>query len=139
MGELKVIKLTNKVDKANYIHQLIKDIEALEIMIRDGLIEKSPIRIGAEQEFCLVNNEFLPSSNGLDILNAVDDEHFTTEIGNYNLELNLDPLELKGDCFSRLHKQLSNLLNKPDKCARKHNTKMLLAAILPTLTIKHHE
>ena len=139
MGELKVIKLTNKVDKANYIHQLIKDIEALEIMIRDGLIEKSPIRIGAEQEFCLVNNEFLPSSNGLDILNAVDDEHFTTEIGNYNLELNLDPLELKGNCFSRLHKQLSNLLNKADNCARKHNTKMLLAGILPTLTLKHVE
>ena len=30
MGELKVIKLANKKDKANYIHQLIKDIEALD-------------------------------------------------------------------------------------------------------------
>ena len=57
MGELKVIKLSKKKDKANYIHQLIKDIDALDIMIQDGLIEKSPIRIEAEQEFCLMQVE----------------------------------------------------------------------------------
>ena len=34
MGELKVTKLTNKKDKANYIYHLIKDIEALDLMIK---------------------------------------------------------------------------------------------------------
>lgn len=137
MGELKVIKLTSKKDKANYIHQLIKDIEALEIMIKDDLIEKSPIRIGAEQEFCLIDNEFCPSSNALKLLKNIGDDHFTTEIGNYNLELNLDPLLLSGDCFSRLHKQLSNLLNEADRRANKYGTKILLTGILPTLSLKH--
>ena len=137
MGELKVIRLTSKKDKASYIHHLIKDIDALDKMIRDGLVEKTPIRIGAEQEFCLINDKFNPSHNSLDILRELDDDHFTTEIGDYNLELNLDPIELKGDCFSQLNKQLTGLMEKAKKAAKKHNTNILLTGILPTLTIKH--
>ena len=137
MGELKVTKLTNKEDKANYIFHLLKDIEALDFMINNNLIEKSPIRIGAEQEFCLIDNEFLPSNNSVEILKAINDNHFTTEIGNYNLEINLDPIELKKDCFSKLHKQLTELLDKANLVAEKENTKVLLTGILPTLMLKH--
>ncbi len=119
MGDLKVTKLSSKKEKASYIYQLIKDIEALDVMIQEGLIEKSPIRIGVEQEFCLVNNEFLPQNNSLEVLKEINDDHFTTEIGNYNLEINLNPLELKEDCFSKLHKQLSSLLSKAKKQLKK--------------------
>jgi len=137
VGELKVIKLNNKTEKAKYIHHLIKDIEALEVMIENGMIEKSPIRIGAEQEFCLVNDEFNPSNNALDVLEEINDNHFTTEIGNYNLELNLDPLELKDNCFSELEKTLNDYLNKAKLIAEKNDAKILLTGILPSLTLKH--
>ena len=137
MGELKVIKLNNKTEKAKYIRHLIKDIEALEMMIDSEMIEKSPIRIGAEQEFCLVNDEFNPSSNALDVLKDIDDDHFTTEIGSYNLELNIDPVELKDNCFSELEKTLRSYLSKAKTVAEKNNTKILLTGILPTLTLKH--
>ena len=136
MGELKVIKLSSKQDKADYIHQLIKDIEALDLMIKNNLIEKEPIRIGAEQEFCLVDNHFNPSNNSLTILEEIDDDHFTTEIGNFNLELNLDPFELKGDCFTKLNDQLTKLMKKAETAASKHQTKILLTGILPTLALK---
>ena len=112
MGELKVTKLSSKKDRANYIYHLLKDIEALDVMIQKNMIEKSPIRVGAEQEFCLVDEEFLPSCNGVEILEDINDDHFTTEIGCYNLEINLDPEELKGDCFLKVKQQLTNLLNK---------------------------
>jgi CBS domain-containing protein len=137
MGNLNVTKLSKKKDKANYIHQLTKDLEALDFMIDNDMIEKAPIRIGAEQEFCLVDDEFLPNGNALDILKEIDDEHFTTEIGNYNLEINLDPFELKDDCFSQLHKQLKDLLSKAKIVAGKHHTKIALTGILPTLSLKH--
>ena len=136
MGDLKVIRLSTKEDKSNYIHQLVKDIDALDKMIEEGLIEKAPIRIGAEQEFCLINKDYKASHNSLEILKEIDDNHFTTEIGNYNLEINLDPLELKGDCFSILHKQLSDLLKKAKNAAAKKDTRILLTGILPTLTLK---
>ncbi|MGS2725734.1 CBS domain-containing protein [Psychroserpens sp. BH13MA-6] len=137
MGHLHVTKLSKKKDKANYIHQLTKDIEALDYMIDHDMIEKTPIRIGAEQEFCLVTPEFLPNNNALELLKAIDDVHFTTEIGNYNLEINLDPLELGSNCFSLLHEQLKTLLSKAISAANNLNTKIALTGILPTLSLKH--
>ena len=100
MGDLSVSKLKTKKDRANYIHHLLNDIKAFDLMIEKGLFEDQPQRIGAEQEFCLVNKSFFPESKSIEVLNAINDPHFTTEIGNYNLEINLDVLELKNDCFS---------------------------------------
>lgn len=137
MGNLNVTRLVSKADKAAFIHQLTRDIEALEIMLKKGLIEKEPIRIGAEQEFCIVNNDFYPNDNSMELLEEIGDEHFTTEIGNYNLEINSDPLVLKDDCFSQLHKQLSSLLAKAKVVCEKHNTKIILTGILPTLSLKY--
>ncbi|WGD35825.1 CBS domain-containing protein [Olleya sp. YS] len=137
MGNLNVTILTKKKDKANYIHQLSKDLEALEIMIKNNMIEKAPLRIGAEQEFCLVDNTFLPQNNALDVLKDINDDHFTTEIGNYNLEINLDPFQLKDNCFSKLHNQLTTLLEKAKASAEKWDTKIALTGILPTLSLKH--
>lgn len=137
MGNLEVSILNKKKDTAHYIHQLLKDLEALDMMIEQGLIEKSPIRIGAEQEFCLVDHEFMPKNNSLQVLETINDDHFTTEIGQYNLEINLDPILFEKDCFSKLHKQLKELLDKAKTAAAAHDTRICLTGILPTLRIPH--
>jgi CBS domain-containing protein len=135
MGNLNVSKLKTKKDRANYIHHLLNDIKALDLMIEKGLIEEEPLRIGAEQEFCLVNNVFLPESKSLELLEAINDDHFTTEISNYNLEINLDTFNLGKDCFSKLHKQLDALLDKAKKAASKKDIKIVLTGILPSLSV----
>ncbi|MCH4822467.1 CBS domain-containing protein [Gramella lutea] len=137
MGFLEVSVLSRKKDRAKYIHQLIKDLEALDHLIKNDLIEKAPIRIGAEQEFCLVNHSFLPVNTSLGILKDLEDNHFTTEIGKYNLELNLDPLELDSDCFSRLHKNINLYLAKASEIAEQHDSRIVLSGILPTLRHRH--
>jgi CBS domain-containing protein/gamma-glutamyl:cysteine ligase YbdK (ATP-grasp superfamily) len=137
MGTLNVAKLSGKKSKAHYFHHLIKDLEALDHMVTHGMIEQSPIRIGAEQEFWILKNDFFPNNNSLEVLNSVNDPHFTTEIGNYNLEINLDPLVLEGDCFSKLHRDLDILLEKANKAAEDLNSKIVLTGILPTLSNIH--
>ena len=137
MGYLHVTKLTSKKDKANYIYQLTQDINALELMLSENMIETAPIRIGAEQEFCITTDEFLPNTNSLELLEEINDPHFTTEIGVFNLEINSDPLELKNDCFSKLHQQLNDLLKKAHLAAGEQQTKIVLTGILPTLSLKH--
>ena len=137
MGDMNVTKLKRKKDRANYIHHLLNDIKALDIMLERDLFETKPIRIGAEQEFCLVKPNFLPSNNALEILKDIDDNHFTTEIGNYNLEANLDPLVLHGECFSNLHKQLKTLLKKAKDIAAKKHTKIILTGILPSIGLEN--
>ena len=135
MGESKVTKLSRKKDRANYIYHMINDIKALEIMIERGMVEEAPIRIGAEQEFCLVDSKFCPNNNAIQVLETINDDHFTTEIGNYNLEANLDPLELKGKCFSKMHKQLIGLMKQAKQAAASHDTKIILAGILPSIVL----
>jgi CBS domain-containing protein len=135
MGDLNVTKLKTKKDRANYIHHLLNDIKALDLMLEKSIIEEAPIRIGAEQEFCLVNNNFLPDSHSVELLEDINDEHFTTEIGNYNLEINLDTLKLEKDSFSKLHEQLDALLEKAKTKASKRGIKIILTGILPSLSV----
>jgi len=137
MGHLEVKHLKSPKDKALYIHHLVKDLEALDIMLKKGLIEKEPVRIGAEQELCITTNDFFPNKNSVEILDSINHKNFTTEIGKYNIEINSDPLELKTNCFSQLQLQLKAHILKAEKVAQSKNSKIVLTGILPTLRLKH--
>lgn len=137
MGHLDVKQLKTAQDNAEYIQYLIKDLKALDQMLKQDLIEKGPIRIGAEQEFCITTDNYFPNNNNIELLKAIDDKHFTTEIGQYNLEINSDPLELKNGCFSKLHHQLKKLLEKAELKANEKDSKIVITGILPTLRLKH--
>ncbi len=137
MGFQNVQPIKTLEERNKLIHFILHDIEALERMLKEGLIEKGVHRIGAEQEFCLVDKSFRPSFNALQILDKIKDPHFTTELALFNLEINLDPRELKETCFTELKDQLNHLLEKAHKAADEvENNKVILTGILPTLTSK---
>ncbi len=137
MGEFNVKKITGDGNKTEYISHLLSDIDALEYMLENGMFIKTPVRIGAEQEFCLANETWDPSNKANEILKEIDDEHFTSELTLYNLEINLDPAELNDRCFSEMHKQLDSLLEKAQAVAEKHGTNIILTGILPTVSEKY--
>lgn len=128
--------ITNKGSHVKFIKNLLNDIKALEYMLDHGMIEKGITRIGAEQEICLVNDRWRPAKNSNEVLDAINDPHFTTELARYNLEINLDPIELKQDCFSKVENQLRTLMDKAQQAAESCHTKTLITGILPTITKK---
>ena len=117
-----------------YFHQLLTDLEAMEKMLQEDLFLKEPIHIGAEQEFCLVDEHWEPSDKAMEILKDIQEEHFTPELTRYNLEINLDPRPLKGTCFSDMHRQLNDLLDHGQAVAEKHKNYIILTGILPTIS-----
>jgi len=133
MGEHFVDRIKQK-EKVDFIHHLLNDVSALDRMLEIGLIEDGVVRIGAEQEFCLVNSDWRPSKKAIQILKEIDEPHFTTELALYNLEINLDPLLLEKDCFQKMKAQLDGLLKRASEIANKHNDKVLLTGILPTIS-----
>ena len=137
MGEHNVKKLQSDRSRAEFITHLLNDIRALEYMLEHDMIEKGITRIGAEQEFCLVTEDWRPAENNLAILEAIADDHFTTELAKYNLELNLDPHELTTGCFAKVEDELNNLLEKASKVAGEFGSKVILAGILPTIGSRH--
>ncbi len=133
MGSLNVIPVVDSTDLRAYTRLLFSDVEALELMIERGMIEEGITRIGAEQELCLIDSSFRPSPMAEELLEDMNDDHFTTELAKFNLEVNLDPLELKSGCFSELHKALKRAINDCRQSAIKWNSNPLLTGILPTI------
>ena len=137
MGSQSVKAITTLKQRKEYLSQLLNDIKAFELMIKNDAFEKGIQRIGAEQELCIVNKNYRPSFNALKILESINDPHFTTELGLFNLEINLDPLQLNDTCFSELEQNLQRLLNKANSAAEAlENDKIVLCGILPTLKKK---
>src|SRR5262245_19963670 len=108
-------------------------LRALEQMLDDRAFESGVHRIGAEQEMFLVDASWQPAPGALDVLAAITDTHFTTEVGAFNLELNLDPQEFTGDCLSLVQAQLEELLAVGRACANAAGLEVVLAGILPTI------
>ncbi|HAE14261.1 MAG: CBS domain-containing protein [Chitinophagales bacterium] len=120
-----------------FVNALIHDLEALELMIRDHALENDVQRIGAEQEMCLVNNEWRPDNNNLEVLAGLQDSCFTTELAKYNIELNCDPLDLQAGCFHRMLEGLQLKYIKAQKAASVLHSRVIMTGILPT--ISRHE
>lgn len=133
MGDLKVNIVSGPEEKGEFIEALLRDIRALERMVNEGLIESDIQRIGAEQELYLVDNAWRPAPVLMEVLPKIDDEHFTTELAKYNMEINLDPQVFEGDCLSALHDSLTGYLAIARKALKKVNARPMLVGILPTL------
>lgn len=133
MGQHDVTKASDAEERRRFTQKLLADLRALEKMLADGALESDKIRIGAEQELFLVDRDWQPALTAVEVLEQIDDEHFTTELGKFNIECNLDPLPLGGDCLSRLEESLLRLLVHATEAAARVDTRILLAGILPTL------
>jgi CBS domain-containing protein len=137
MGEMIKNFNASEHEKKVFISHLLDDINALELMLEKGMFEDDIVRIGAEQEMCLINKNYRPSGDSLAILEKLNDNHFTTELARYNLEINLDPINLKGNCFSAVENQLIKYLNHGRNTVDEYGKKIILTGILPTIGKEH--
>jgi CBS domain-containing protein len=133
MGAQEVQREQDSRQKRRFITALLHDVQALELMIERGMIESGVRRIGAEQELFLVDQAWRPAPIAMELLDAVGDPHYTTELGRFNLEINLDPLPFAGHCLSQLEHDLDALLTKLRVIAHRHSADITLTGILPTL------
>lgn len=133
MGAQDVQQDRDSAQKRQFITHLLRDVQALETMIERGMIETGVRRIGAEQELFLVDQVWRPAPVALDILDTIEDPHFTTELGRFNLEINLDPLPFTDNCLSALERDLTELLQKLRTVTHRQGVEVTLTGILPTL------
>jgi CBS domain-containing protein len=119
--------------RRRFVRSLLTDLRALEQLQRENLFERGVTRIGAEQEVFLVNKAYGPAPGALDALAALQDPHFTTELGLFNLEMNADPQELAGRGLHQMETQLAGMLEKLRTVCAKLDMHPVLAGILPTI------
>ena len=133
MGEHKVEQHVDEQKSQAFMMALLEDLRALAFMLQDGRFESGIRRIGAEQEMFLIDRYLRPAPVSLEVLEHANDARLTTEIARFNLEANLTPLELTGNCFTRMEQELDELIDRARTAAASQNADVLLSGILPTL------
>jgi len=128
--------VTSEIGKGSaraFSKALLKDLQALEKMLENGLIESGVRRFGCEQEMFLVNRAWRPAPVAMEVLERLDGEAFTTELARFNLEMNVEPMILGGACLSTLQESIEELLDMAREAASEEGADVVLAGILPTL------
>ncbi|HKG80028.1 MAG TPA: hypothetical protein VKA78_11430, partial [Pyrinomonadaceae bacterium] len=133
MGEHNVEQQVDEKKTQVFMKALLEDLRALAFMLADGRVESGVTRIGAEQEMFLIDRHFKPAPVSLEVLKHANDARLTTEIARFNLEANLTPLELTDNCFSRMERELQQLMDLARSSAATEDADILLSGILPTL------
>jgi CBS domain-containing protein/gamma-glutamylcysteine synthetase len=133
MGEHTIQQGFDSAELREFTRKLLADLHALERMLVDGCIESGVTRVGAEQELVLVDSDWRPAMVNMEVLDRINDPHFTTELGKFNIEFNLDPIDLYSGCLREMENQISELLAKARQAAAEIDTSVVLTGILPTL------
>lgn len=116
-----------------FMSAILADLRALERMIAENRFDDGVRRIGAEQEMFLIDDQWRPARGVLKLLAALRDSHYTTELGQFQIEANCDPQELTGAGITRMHAQLDDLVDRARTSAAGLGMDVVLMGILPTM------
>lgn len=135
MGEQKVSVVKEGTGMQRFVRNLLRDVQALEYMLDNDWFEKDIIRIGAEQEMCIVDaRTFKPLCINTQVLAKM--KHWPwvgTELAQFNLETNLTPRVFTGKCLSEMDQENRAYLDKIREKLKAWNAEICLTGILPTL------
>jgi gamma-glutamyl:cysteine ligase YbdK (ATP-grasp superfamily) len=130
--DIQAIKISGE-DRRKYRDKVQRSLDALARMLREQLFEASPPQVGQEIELNLVDEHGTPSMRNADVLDAIADPAWATEVGQFNLEINVPPRQLAGDALADLEQEVRGSLNAADAKARGTGSRIVMIGILPTL------
>ncbi|MDN5859633.1 MAG: glutamate--cysteine ligase [Pseudonocardia sp.] len=120
-------------DRQNHRAKVQRCVEALATLLRDERFARAEPMTGLELELNLVDDQLAPALLGRDVIDALGSDEFQTELGRWNLELNLPPRPLPGDQWRQLEEQLVEKLALVRATAADRNARLAVIGILPTL------
>jgi gamma-glutamyl:cysteine ligase YbdK (ATP-grasp superfamily) len=130
--EVKAITITGE-DRRRYRDKLQRSLEAFAWMLHEQMFDADPSQVGLEIELNLVDGTGHPSMHNADVLTAIADPAWATELGQFNLEINVPPHRLDGGALASVERQIRGSLNAGDTKARETGSRLVIIGILPTL------
>jgi hypothetical protein len=120
-------------DRRAYREKVRQCLDVFARMLRESRFENEAPQLGLEIELDLVDDDARPSMRNTEVLDAIADPRWATELGQFNLEINVPPRKLTGDAFSRLEDSVRSSLSHADKRALDTGARLVMVGILPTL------
>jgi hypothetical protein len=126
-----------RADRARYREQVHRNLDAFARMLRESRFDVDRPLTGVEIELNLVDEHDDPAMKNAEVLNAISDKAFQTELGQFNIEINVPPTEIGDDGLGRMESEIRASLNAAEEKANKTGSHMVVIGILPTLFTEH--
>ncbi len=120
-------------DRKRYREKVQKCLDVFERMLIEHSFEFDQQLTGLEIELNLVGADLNPAMANAAVLANIADPAYQTELGQYNIELNVDPRPLRGDTFLQLEETLRVSLDHAEIKANEVGSEIVMIGILPTL------
>jgi gamma-glutamyl:cysteine ligase YbdK (ATP-grasp superfamily) len=130
--DIQAIKFTGE-DRRKYRDKVRRSLDALSRMLREQMFQTEPVLVGQEIELNLVDAQGEPTMHNDAVLEAIANPAWGTEVGQFNLEINVPPRQLEGDALAGLEEEIRGDLNAGDAKARDTGARLVMVGILPTL------
>jgi hypothetical protein len=124
-------------DRQAYRNRVQTCLDVLAVMLREHPFARDEPMTGIEVELNLVDDALDPSLTGADVLHSIGGGEFQSELGRWNLELNLPPRPLPGEEWRQLEHQLVEELTIARAHAGRLDAQLAMIGILPTLQRRH--
>jgi hypothetical protein len=137
MGEDIAARVFSREDRQRYRQKVRTCLDVFERMLREARFDAELRSMGLEIELNLTDEAGDPALLNAAVLEAIADNDFTTELAQFNVEINIPPRLLTGDVFAGLETQVRASLNAAEDKSRGVGAHMMLVGILPTISDDH--
>src|SRR4051794_18206596 len=137
MGEEVAAKTFTREDRQLYRAKVKRCLDVFARMLAEARFDNDHRSFGLEIELNLTSDDGQPAMRNAAVLEAIADPDFQTELGQFNIEINIPPRRLEGAVFSDLEADLRTDLNEAEAKARTAGGHMVMVGILPTIDEAH--
>ena len=137
MGQQVAARTFSREDRQRYRRKLRTSLDVFARMLSEARFHPERRSFGLEVELNLTDDGGDPALVNAAALEAIADPSFQTELGRFNVEINVPPRLLAGTAFSELERDARASLNDAEMRARTVGAHMMLIGILPTVGPDH--
>jgi hypothetical protein len=127
----------NRTHRREYRRKVRMCLDVFETMLAQDRFESDRRLTGMEIECNLVDADYQPAMSNRDVLAAIADPAYQTELGAYNIEFNVPPRPLPGHTGLDLEAEVRASLNDAEIKANAGGAHIVMIGILPTLMPQH--
>jgi gamma-glutamyl:cysteine ligase YbdK (ATP-grasp superfamily) len=137
MGEDVARTEFSRQDRQRYREKVRRCLDVFARMLTEAKFDFERPMTGLEIEFNLVDGDQDPAMRNADVLNAIANDDFQTELGQFNIEINVKPRGLHGSSMAELEGELRASLNDAEARSRALGAHIVMIGMLPTLGREH--
>ncbi len=137
MGEEVEQQEFSRADRTRHREKVRRNLDVFARMLREARFDTDDPMTGLEVELNLVDDAGDPALKNAEVLEAIASPDFQTELGQFNIEINVPPATLREGGLKTFEETLRRSLNDAESKAAQSGAHQVMIGILPTLDEGH--